>query len=862
MLLQIPLSTPSASGLVDESLISSFRDVLSEPVVVAAFWVVVGVLGLILILNLVRFFLLRRGRYRDAFDKKVFLIRVPKELRADDNRGDKTQQQIQEAVGVMETLFSTIGSVKGQKGFMTWLYGRTDVFGFEIVAHRDKISFYVITPTAYASFIEQQIHAQYPNAQIDETPDYNLFSPTSVTLGSYITLRRPSHFPVKSYRKMESDSMNGLTNALSRVESGEGVTIQYLIRSAPSYWRKEGLRIARAMQQGKKLSSVEKQNDLLSSVGKDLGKIMQSSDKGDKKEKEPYHLSPLEQEMVKGLEEKASRAGLEVNLRVIASSKAPDRAQRYLNDVLAAYGQFNIYEYGNSFVKNMPRFQTPLIRHFIYRHFDEKYKMTLSSEEMATVYHFPLPSTETPKINWLLSRKALPPSNLPKEGILLGHSEYRGQKYDVRIKPGDRRRHMYLIGKSGTGKTEMMKAMAQQDIEEGHGVCIIDPNGDFADEALQFVPKHRADDVIFFDPGDYDRPLGLNMLEFDPAHPEQKTFVINEILKIFDKLYDLKSTGGPMFELYMRNAILLMMEDVESGSTLMDIPKVLADDDFRNFKLSKCKSQQVKDFWQKEALKAGGEASLANMVPYITSKLTPFIYNDYMRPIIGQQKSSFNVREAMDSQKILILKLPKGTIGEMNAYLLGMVLVGKVTMAAFGRQDMDPKDRKDFYLYIDEFQNFLTDSVSTILSEARKYALDLIIAHQFLGQLDGNEVNKKIKDAIFGNVGSMFINRIGVEDAEFLAKEFAPVFTEYDLVNIEALTFNVKLLIDNQASRPFNMKPTRPRMPASKELANMIKELSRYKYGRRREIVEAELQERQNATMKAMSSTKSTDSFF
>ncbi len=861
MFLQIPLQTPSVNTMVDASLISSFRDLASEPLVIAGFWIVVGVLLFIGLLNVVRFFLLRRGRYRDAFDKKVFLIRVPKELRADDNRGDKTQQQIQEAIGVMETLFSTLGSVKGQKGFMTWLYGRTDVFGFEIVAHRDKISFYVISPNSYASFIEQQIHAQYPNAQIDEVPDYNLFAPTSVTLGSYITLRRPTHFAVKNYRKMESDSMNGITNALSRVEAGEGVAIQYLVRSAPSYWRKEGLRIARAMQQGKKLSSVEKQPDLLSSVGKDLGKLMQSSE-GEKKEKESYHLSPLEQEMVKGLEEKASRAGLEVNLRVISSSKTPDRAQRYLNDVLAAYGQFNIYEYGNSFVKNMPRFQAPLMRHFIYRHFDEKYRMTLSSEEMATVYHFPLPSTETPKINWLLSRKALPPSNLPKEGILLGYSEYRGQKYDVRIKSEDRRRHMYLIGKSGTGKTEMMKAMAQQDIEAGHGVCVIDPNGDFADDALEFIPKHRADDVIFFDPGDYERPIGLNMLEFDPAHPEQKTFVINEILKIFDKLYDLKSTGGPMFELYMRNAILLMMEDVESGSTLMDIPKVLADDDFRNYKLSKCKSQQVKDFWQKEALKAGGEASLANMVPYITSKLTPFIYNDYMRPIIGQQKSSFNIREIMDQQKILILKLPKGTIGELNAYLLGMVLVGKITMAAFGRQDMDKKDRKDFYLYIDEFQNFLTDSVSTILSEARKYALDLIIAHQFLGQLDGNEVNKKIKDAIFGNVGSMFINRIGVEDAEFLAKEFAPVFTEYDLVNIEALTFNVKLLIDNQASRPFNMKPTRPRMPASKELANMVKELSRYKYGRRREIVEAELQERQNATMQAMTASKSADSFF
>ena len=392
MLLQLPLQT---SSLIDDSVFSSFQDLFAEPLVMAIVWGVLAVIGIVIVLNIVRFFLRRQGRYRDAFDKKVFLVRVPKELRQDDNRNEKSQQQIQEAIGVMETLFSTIGAVKGQKGFAAWMFGRTDVFSFEIVSHRDKISFYVVSPTAYASFVEQQIHAQYPNAQIDEVPDYNLFSPTGVTLGSYVTFRRPTYFPIKTYRKMESDSMNGITNALSRVESGEGVAIQYLIRSAPGEWRKEGLRIARGMQQGKKLSTVQKQGDLLSSIGKDLMKTAQGPDQ-EHKEKEPYHLSPLEQEMVKGLEEKASKAGVEVNMRIVASSKSPERAQRYLNDVLAAYGQFNIYEYGNSFVKNMPRFQTPLLRHFIYRHFDEKYCMSLGAEEMATVFHLPLPSTETP----------------------------------------------------------------------------------------------------------------------------------------------------------------------------------------------------------------------------------------------------------------------------------------------------------------------------------------------------------------------------------------------------------------------------------------------------------------------------------
>lgn len=296
-----------------------------------------------------------------------------------------------------------------------------------------------------------------------------------------------------------------------------------------------------------------------------------------------------------------------------------------------------------------------------------------------------------------------------------------------------------------------------------------------------------------------------------------------------------------MFEYYMRNALHLIMDDPESGSTLMEIPKVLADEQFRRYKLSKCKNQQVKDFWIKEAQKAGGESSLANMVPYIASKLAPFISNEFMRPIIGQQKSAFNIREAMDGQKIVLLDLAKGKIGDLNAYLLGMVFVGKILNAALERGDMDPKDRKDFYLYIDEFQNFLTDSISSILSEARKYGLNLIIAHQFIGQL---EKVKEIRDAIFGNVGSMFAFRIGPEDAEFIGKEFQPVFTPYDLINVEAFACNAKILIDNTASRPFTIKPEMQQPSQDQELCDMIRELSRYKYGRKRQLVEAEIRER------------------
>lgn len=836
--------TPAAPALLDPIA------VLTSPIAYTVYAVIGALVGFYLLILILRAINIRRSRAKVAFGLKVLLVRVPKELSGDESKQDKSQQQIQEMIGAMETVFSTVGGLKAQRGFGSWFSGRSDLFTFEIVCHRDKISFFVTVPEKLKDFMEQQILAQYPNAQIDEVPDYNIFSPNGVILGSYLKFRRPNYFPIKLYTKLEADSMNSLTNALSKIEAGDGAAIQYVVRSARKEWRGEGLRIARAMQQGKKLKDVERKS-FGKQVTKELTSLASTKSK-DKKPDEGYRLSPLEEEMVKGLEEKASHAGLDVNIRVVVSGKTPERAQRYLNDILNSYGQFNIYEYGNSFKSEMPRKQSGIVESFIYRHFDENQKIVLNSQEMATVYHFPLPTTETPKINWLLSRRALPPTNLPSEGILLGQSEYRGHNYQIRMKQQDRRRHMYVIGKSGSGKSVYQASLIKQDIEAGHGVCVIDPHGDLCDEVLEYVPKERADDVIFFDPADFTRPMGLNMLEFDPTQPQQKTFVINEMLKIFDKLYDLKSTGGPMFELYMRNAMLLLMEDVESGSTLMEIPKVLADEEYRNYKLSKCKSQDVKDFWTKEALKAGGEASLANMVPYITSKLTPFIYNDYMRPIIGQQKSAFNVREVMDGQKILLLKLSKGKIGDLNAYLIGMVLVGKILMAALARGDMEASARKDFYLYIDEFQNFLTDSISAILSEARKYGLNLIIAHQFIGQLEGKGGDNAIRDAIFGNVGTMVAFRIGVEDAEFLAKEFAPVFSEYDLVNVEAFTCNIKMLIDNTSSRPFNMKPIMPKRPQDKELSRMIKELSRYKFGRKRELVEAEILERREATVGAL----------
>ncbi|MBI4458031.1 type IV secretion system DNA-binding domain-containing protein [Candidatus Uhrbacteria bacterium] len=807
------------------------------------FWVAVSALlwliGFYVLFVMIRAFFRHRYQTGVGFKKVILLVTVPKESAEKGESGfqEKTLQEIQEDIAVAENVFASIGGLRAERGIKAWFFGREDSVSFEIVAKDGLVSFYIAAPGHLKDFIEQQVHAQYPLASIEETDDYNIFSPQGAIVGTLLGFNREHYFPIKTFKKMDSDPLNAITNALAKVDKKDGAAIQIIVRSAKREWRSPGVMLTREMQKGKSLLEAQRAHTFFGA----LGELFKSPPKKDGQPVKEYKMSQLEEEMVKGIEEKTGKLGLDVTVRIVASAPDAQKASMYLNNIVGAFAQYSSPQFGNALVR-FGQGKSRLIEDFIFRHFADRLHTVMTGEELASLYHMPLTSTETPSIRWLMARKPPPPQNLPKEGIVLGFIKYRGEEHVVRMKQGDRRRHMYVIGKSGSGKSEFMKAMIKQDIEAGKGVCVIDPHGDLAEDCLAFVPRSRVDDVVYFNPADLERPVALNLMEYDPAYPEQKTFAVNEMLKIFDKLYDLKATGGPMFEQYMRNAMLLVMDHPESGSTLMEIPKVLSDEKFRAMKLSKCKTQVVRDFWTKEAQKAGGEASLANMVPYITSKLTPFISNDYMRPIIGQQESAINLRKIMDEGKILLLPLTKGKIGDLNAYLLGMVLVGKILMASLSRTDMDPKNRRDFYLYIDEFQNFLTDSISVILSEARKYGLNLTIAHQFIGQLTkGNDT--VIRDAIFGNVGSMVSFRVGVEDAEFLEKEYRPVFSAFDLVNVEAYTANSKILIDNTASRPFNMSMYPP-AKGNLELVDAVKQLSRLKFGRDRSIVEQEILER------------------
>ncbi len=796
------------------------------------------------------------SRESKAFHKIILLIRVPKEKKGDDQsrNNEDNLTQLREQIAVSEALFSAVAGLPAEGGFLAWLRGRSDNFAFEIVTKGNAISFYVAVPVRLRSFIEQQIHAQYPHAEISDEPDYNIFRPDSHIVGAHLWFKFKSGFPLRTYKKIENDPLVSILNPLSKIAAEEGAVIQYIVRPAKTSWRGESLHLIHELKEGQKFEAV--------AGGSQLGRTWQSWSKalstpkktpdGKSAQPEKHQLSQMDEEMIKNMEDKLSHGGLEITMRIVSSAASKETAQLNLENILNAFSQYNIYRYGNSFGAAVPKKADLLISDSIFRSFDETHRFVVSTEEMASLWHLPTSMTETPHINWLGARKSPPPTNMPTEGITLGRTVYRGEETVVRMKRADRRRHLYTIGKSGVGKSVFIQGMAVQDIQNGEGVCVIDPHGDFAEYVLQHIPKDRVDDVIYFNPADVDRPVGLNILEV--KFEEQKDFVSQEMIAIFYKMVSDPSMIGPMFEHQMRNVMLTLMSSEKSPGTIAEIPRMFTDDAFVKKYLATTKDPVVRSFWEKEMAKTS-DFHKSEMLGYLISKVGRFVENSMVRNIIGQSKSGFNFREIMDNRKILIVNLSKGQVGEINANLLGMIIVSKLQMAALERASLPEDKRYDFYLYIDEFQNFITDSIATILSEARKYRLNLIVAHQYMKQLEDNKGKTTVRDAVLGNAGTIVSFRIGPEDAEVLQKEFAPVFGAYDLINVEQYTAYIKLLIDNTAARPFNMM-VYPPIPGNKELSAAIKELSRLKYGRPREVVEAEIMERSQLSAASTTATE------
>lgn len=797
------------------------------------FLFIILVVSLLLVFGLILIILRRKKAKRfliRGMDLSLFLVTLP--------QGAEKDFSLEEYLKTAEQFYSSLSTIKESNKITRLLCGNP-YFVFEIAVPRtgEDIYFYVACPRNLSQTTEKQILGFWPKAQIQPVTDYNIFNPAGSSVGAVATLTKSSVLPLKTYQDFTVDPLSSISGVFSKLaHEGEGTAIQFLLKPSRKPIKKMGSKAIELVQKGLKIETA------LSKTKKGFfAEIIETLAGTPPKKEEKPEMSPTQQEFISAVSKKISQSIFDVNLRILSSAPKKERALEILDQFESSFNQFSSPNLNQiKFRRLSGRQLKKLFYHFSFRIFNEAESRQFSSGELAGLFHFPSPVLMTPRIKWLKTKQAPPPADLPDKGIILGKNIFRGEEKIIPVSKNDRRRHFYAVGQTGTGKSVLLQEMIRQDIENGEGVALIDPHGDLAEKVLELIPPHRVEDVIYLNPTDLERPLGLNMLEYDPNFSESKTFVVNELLDIFEKLYNLKSQGfgGPIFEQYMRNSLLLAMEDPESGSTLTEISKILADVNFRKYKLSRCKNVIVKNFWEMEAEKAGGEAALANMVPYITSKMNVFVANDLLRPIISQQHSSFNFREAMDEGKILIVNLSKGKLGDINSYLLGMITVGKILIAAFSRANIPEEERRDFFLYIDEFHNVTTNTIASVLAEARKYHLSMIFGHQFVGQID-----EETRKAIFGNVGSMLAFRVGPDDAKYLAAEFAPVFDEQDLVNLDNYNAALRLLIKGETAKPFNIA-TFPPSKGNPEIARLAKEYSRTKYGRDRALVESELYQR------------------
>lgn len=761
---------------------------------------------------------------RSSLKFQLLSIKLPPEALVDDKK------PIKEKISIAEQFISSLADLK-----------KPIILEIAVPHANEGVYFYLAVAKENSEFIKKQIQGFFPSASIETAEDYNIFNPDGFSSYAFLKQKENWSLPFRTYQEFEADSIVPILNAFSQLkETGEGLCLQIVFKTAPSSAKKTIIEAINKLKQGNPIKDVLGSTDLKNiakDMGSALGTIVSPNSIEKDKDKEKQKIV-IDESAIKSLESKLSKNLFYANIRVLASAVKKERADEILNNILGSFQQFGS-PVKNNFLAVKPSKNQKFVFDYVFRNFNSKETLLLNAEELASFWHFPVHTENAPYAAWVKSKEAPPPMELPEEGIILGKSVFRGQEKIVRILPNDRRRHIYSIGQTGTGKTYLMENLIIQDIQNGEGVCFIDPHGDAIDKILSYIPQNRVDDVIVFDPGDLERPMGLNMLEYDFNRPEQKTFIINELINIFDKLYDLKTTGGPMFEQYLRNALGLIMSDQTEMATLMDVQRVFTNEEYRARKLTQCSDPTIVEFWQKEAARVtSGEISLQNITPYITSKFNTFVSNDYMRPIISQQKSAFNFREIMDSKKILLINLSKGRIGDLNSSLLGLIFVGRILISALSRVDTPEEQRHDFYLYIDEFQNVITPSISTILSEARKYRLCLYVAHQFIAQLE-----EKIRESVFGNVGTIISFRVGVKDAEFLEKQFAPVFTQNDLININNFNAVIKLLVNNLTTRAFNFQPVQ-KEKGDMAKTNLIKELSRTKYGRDRSEVENYIREK------------------
>ncbi|MFH0749965.1 MAG: type IV secretion system DNA-binding domain-containing protein [Candidatus Gottesmanbacteria bacterium] len=713
-------------------------------------------------------------------------------------------------IDAAEQMFSSLYGIYNNKW---WAFIKPqDHISFEIVAKREDIRFYVSVPKNIKDLVEKQIHGAYPGADIKEVEEYSIFSEKGKVAFTALRLRYTSYYPIRSYRDLPTDALSSITSVLAKMGEGEGAVVQILIQPTGDRWKRVG-------------------RSYISKIKKDEANPEKANFK-------------VNQKSLEAIETKIQKPGFNSVIRIVVSSTTKEQADQHLKNIISSFEQFS--SDNNAFWEVKFPIKHLFLTDFIYRYFPvlnipllRQYSV-LNSDELASIFHLPNKTIETPHIFWLNAKRAPAPMSIPESGLYLGMSKYRGVERPIYIGEDDRRRHMYVIGKTGTGKSQLLEEMVMQDINAGKGVAVIDPHGDLISGILARMPVSRAEEVVVFDPSDTERPMGLNMLEAQTE--EQKHFVVTSIVGLMYKLYDPMKTGiiGPRFEHAIRNAMLTVM--CEPGNTFVEVVRALTDPSFVQELLPKVNDPMIRRYWTDQIAQTA-DFHKSEVLDYIVSKFGRFVTNKLMRNIIGQSESSFDFRKVMDEGKILLVNLAKGKLGEENSNFLGLILVPRILVAAMSRQEMPEEERRDFYLYVDEFQNFATPDFAQILSEARKYRLNLIVANQFIGQME-----EEVKNAVFGNVGTLISFRVGVTDANYLQHEYQPTFSESDLINIDKYNSYVKTIVKNEPMKPFSIDLTKDmkQIVAARnpQIAQAIIQLSRLKYGRSKELVEAEVSQR------------------
>lgn len=773
--------------------------------------------------------------YERGLKMVPMLIHLPPASDDIENSSGRDERDLtEEVLSQAQVMYNIIAST-ATKGFKSKVYGQRHL-SFEIVANEGLVHYYTVVPMVLVDVVRQAVAAAYPSARLEEVTEHNIFSQVgkmSGTIGGEFTLKKNFVYPIATYKESKRDASRALLNALSAAGREDGVAVQLMLRPARDGWTKNSVGAAEKITKDK---GKKKPGFGGFIAPKELMEALWQPPEVKELKPEEKQLTSLEQSTVEAIEEKTRYPGYEVLIRVVVSSNTAAHSQALLKNVVAAFALFDSPSF-NGFKFAVTKNIEELVTAYIFRFFPQTITQNvLNSVELASIFHLPSQSNiPTSQVQRQMSKQVDGPTQVMDEGFLLGYNEFRGVKKPIRLSTNDRRRHTYIIGQTGTGKSVLLENLAFQDMLDGRGFAFVDPHGDSVEALLGKIPKERVEDVIYFNPGDMTNPIGLNMFEFD--HPDQKDFLVQESINMLYGLYDPGHTGivGPRLEHIFRNCALLLMAD-PNGGTFIDIPKLLIDEDFMKSKLKYVKDQTVLDFWTKEFPDSKRSNESGEVISWVVSKFGPFISNDAMRNIIGQTKSGFNLRDIMDNKKILLVNLSKGRMGELNSKLLGIIFVMKFQAAAMGRADMPEDQRVDFSLYVDEFQNFATESFESILSEARKYRLNLILGNQFMTQL-----TDKIREAIIGNVGTVVSGRIGITDAEILVKKFAPTFDAEDLTKMPNYQSVTSVMINNVPSAPFSMSFVPPMGQSNQQLADALKRLSAAKYGKPRAHVEKEI---------------------